>query len=624
MAGDVDPEDKTEEPTEKRLSDAVEQGETPLSREAPLFASLCAALIALLFIIPDRAQSLLVSLVGLVDDPAGWRIERGEDVLALAGPVVIASATFLLPTVVLLMSAGLLASAAQNPPRFVPHRILPDVSRISLRSGAAAHLRGARMDRVREERHQAGRGGRGRRHDARGAEGGPAERHGRRPGALPQRILDLCVKAIAAVLAATLAVAAADLGWSQILWRRDHRMSRQELKEELRQAEGDRFSRPACARCVSTARAGACCPRCRARRWWSPTPPITRSRCAMCGRGGAPVVSPRARISIALKIRAIAEEHRIPVVEDKPLARSLYAAVEVDAPDSGRILPGGRRNRASDPAREGPMGSAKALSAAEYGARPRRPPARERIIADALVDVASELRLTDAAELMLMIHNDHAANIADLVNSSTRAVLQERDAALRALRELPGAVGCDPGRRDRPRVSPRGGVRLLSPQDWRAPRRGRDPGDPVRRAGARRWRQGRPPRRRPSQRAARAVAAPLIPVSENRRPVALRADAGDNRLRKIGNMLGSPHEPGRLGTGETCDVSTTASTRKRPEKISRESRVQGIEKAHFGRRIQGNPSFSNLRFRHVSSGNAAGQDFPRSRPTSSGSILALV
>jgi hypothetical protein len=62
------------------------------------------------------------------------------------------------------------------------------------------------------------------------------------------------------------------------------------------------------------------------------------------------------------------------------------------------------------------MGSTKAMRGA---ARARRPVEREQIIADALVDVASELRLTDAAELILMIRNDHAANIADLVNSST-------------------------------------------------------------------------------------------------------------------------------------------------------------------------------------------------------------
>jgi hypothetical protein len=50
---------------------------------------------------------------------------------------------------------------------------------------------------------------------------------------------------------------------------------------------------------------------------------------------------------------------------------------------------------------------------------PLRPLDRERLIADALVDVASELRLIDAAELVAMIRNDNAANIADLVNSST-------------------------------------------------------------------------------------------------------------------------------------------------------------------------------------------------------------
>ncbi len=45
--------------------------------------------------------------------------------------------------------------------------------------------------------------------------------------------------------------------------------------------------------------------------------------------------------------------------------------------------------------------------------------AHERILADALVDVATELRLADPTELLLMIRSDHEANIADLVNSSS-------------------------------------------------------------------------------------------------------------------------------------------------------------------------------------------------------------
>jgi hypothetical protein len=45
--------------------------------------------------------------------------------------------------------------------------------------------------------------------------------------------------------------------------------------------------------------------------------------------------------------------------------------------------------------------------------------AQEKLVADGIVEVATELRLADASELMLMIRNNQDANIADLVNSST-------------------------------------------------------------------------------------------------------------------------------------------------------------------------------------------------------------
>ena len=45
--------------------------------------------------------------------------------------------------------------------------------------------------------------------------------------------------------------------------------------------------------------------------------------------------------------------------------------------------------------------------------------AHERILADAMVDVATELRLADPGEFISMIRSDHAANLADLVNSSS-------------------------------------------------------------------------------------------------------------------------------------------------------------------------------------------------------------
>ena len=45
---------------------------------------------------------------------------------------------------------------------------------------------------------------------------------------------------------------------------------------------------------------------------------------------GAPKVIAKGQDLIAQRIKQIAREHNVPVVENKPLARALYAAVEVD------------------------------------------------------------------------------------------------------------------------------------------------------------------------------------------------------------------------------------------------------------------------------------------------------
>jgi flagellar biosynthetic protein FlhB len=42
-----------------------------------------------------------------------------------------------------------------------------------------------------------------------------------------------------------------------------------------------------------------------------------------------PMVSAKGEDDLALRIRRIAEEHEVPVVENKPLARALYANTEV-------------------------------------------------------------------------------------------------------------------------------------------------------------------------------------------------------------------------------------------------------------------------------------------------------
>ena len=43
----------------------------------------------------------------------------------------------------------------------------------------------------------------------------------------------------------------------------------------------------------------------------------------------------------------------------------------------------------------------------------------ERVLADAVVGVATELRLSDPTEFILLVHGQQEANISDLVNSSS-------------------------------------------------------------------------------------------------------------------------------------------------------------------------------------------------------------
>jgi flagellar biosynthetic protein FlhB len=333
MSDDRDTDSKTEEATDKKIHDAIEQGNVPVSREVPILASLTAILIALVFVVPPRAEALVSALMRFLDDAGGWRLERSNDVLALAGLVGLAAVDFVTPVVALLMIAGVVASVAQNSPRFVPDRIMPDLSRISpwagftrlfglrgwteffksllkifavgglvalILSGQRLVLATAMYDDVAD---------------------------------LPQRALKLCLDVVAAVLVATLVVASADLAWARIHWRRDQRMSRQEVKEELRQTEGDRLMK-ARLRSLrldrSRQRMLAAVPRA-TMVVANPTHYAVAMRYVRA-EGGAPIVLAKGVDLIALKIREIAEQHEVPIVEDRPLARALYDAVSVDAP----------------------------------------------------------------------------------------------------------------------------------------------------------------------------------------------------------------------------------------------------------------------------------------------------
>jgi flagellar biosynthetic protein FlhB len=133
------------------------------------------------------------------------------------------------------------------------------------------------------------------------------------------------------VLVAIVLLVVADLVWSRFFWRRELRMTRQEIKDEQKQAEGDPIIK---GRLRSLARDRA------RKRMIARVPQATvvianPTHYAIALRyvrteNRAPIVVAKGLDLIALNIRSVAEKHGIPVVEDKVLARSLYDKVEVD------------------------------------------------------------------------------------------------------------------------------------------------------------------------------------------------------------------------------------------------------------------------------------------------------
>ena len=331
MAEQADKDSKTEEPTEKKLRDEIERGNVPVSREASIFASVAGMLIIAAFMAKDLERSMTVALERLFGDPGGWSLRNGSDAVALFQFVAWDMFRLLIPPLVILMVSGLLSSLMQNAPRVALDRIQPDLQRISLANGwhrifsargQIEFFKGVfKLISISAVVFSVLQSQRNNLIDAMAVE----------PEAIPELILMIAMRLLSVVCVATVLLLAADLVWTRTHWRRDLRMSKQEIKEELKQNEGDPL-RKARLRSLALDRMR--------KSMIAAVPKATLvianpTHYAIALRyvkeeGGAPLVVSKGQDLIALKIREIAEKHSIPIIEDKLLARSMYDSVEVD------------------------------------------------------------------------------------------------------------------------------------------------------------------------------------------------------------------------------------------------------------------------------------------------------
>ena len=331
MSEDQDKDSKTEEATEKKVRDALEKGQIAFSRETPIFVSILCFAGYFAFSGDDVIRETAYFLGRILEHSSEEKLDTALDASAMLGTVAYPVMVLLAPVLLFLMAGGLVAALAQNEPRLVAERIAPKFSRISLAKGwkkmvgkqglgefvksvsklafaslfvvialwAAPHRL---LDGMFQHTVTFG-------------------------GVVSAMVLDLLV----AVCLAMGIVAAMDLIWSRYLWREELRMTRQEVKDEMKQAEGDPIVK---ARLRSLARDRS------RQRMMSAVPTATLiianpTHIAIAlrydrAKDAAPLVVAKGQDLIALRIREVAEENNIPVFEQVDLARALNKAVKID------------------------------------------------------------------------------------------------------------------------------------------------------------------------------------------------------------------------------------------------------------------------------------------------------
>ncbi|TVR81015.1 MAG: flagellar biosynthesis protein FlhB [Rhodospirillales bacterium] len=330
MAEEQDDASKTEEPTARRLQKGRERGQVAVSQEIKSLGVLAASALALMFMFPAAMAGLTRTGRLFLEQAHAFSIEPGAAQAAMAGLVaaVVWDVALLFG---LLVFAAFAASVVQTGLLWAPSKIKPELSKLSLVKGVKRMLSLKALMEF-----------------GKGliklvvvglvafALALPLMADLEMMPAMPladvlARMHHVAIVMVAATVAVMLAVATVDY----LFQRQDHtkqmRMTRQEVRDEHRQAEGDPHVK-AKIRQLRQERSR--------QRMMAAVPDAdvvitnpTHFAVALAydiETMSAPKLVAKGVDYIARNIREVAEEHDVPIVENPPLARALHASVELD------------------------------------------------------------------------------------------------------------------------------------------------------------------------------------------------------------------------------------------------------------------------------------------------------
>ena len=330
MSDTNDAASRTEEPTPRKLQQARERGEVVKTPDVASLASLAAAAAVVALAGGTLSRGLMAAMTPFLSHPEAMSFDN-DGGMSILRSAMMAAAPVMGAVILAACAAGVAGNLIQTGFLFSPERLSLDFSKLSPASGfkrvfgldgfmqflksllkvtltallawwvVKPHL-SELEDLAKFE-----------------------------PLAMMTFAADILRRLVFAVAAFLMVVAGADWLWQRQRFMQRMRMTKEEMKEDFKQSEGDPHIK-ARQKQLRNERAR--------RRMMQAVPTATvvvmnPTHYAVAlkydqGETPAPMCVAKGVDSLALKIREIAEEAGVPVLEDPPLARALYAAVELD------------------------------------------------------------------------------------------------------------------------------------------------------------------------------------------------------------------------------------------------------------------------------------------------------
>ncbi|MBL0848627.1 MAG: flagellar biosynthesis protein FlhB [Candidatus Liberibacter ctenarytainae] len=332
MSEEETSDNKTETPSTKKIEDALNQGNAPISREVPLFFSILAFLIYLSSFAPSEVHRLANSLRDFFERSPQWKLNTASHMMFIVVDIGLSAVKLVMPGLLLLMVFGIGSYLIQGIPSPNLNTIKPSLKRVSLREGIkriysvnnlmsfiksilkiivvgiliAISLKNYHIDMIKS-----------------------ITSH---PQLILQQMFLVICKILIIILIFLALLTITDLGWTYYQWYIKLKMTKQEVKDEWKQAYGNPLLK---SRQKSIARS-----RIRHRLMEATsraTLVITNpTHYALALRyvkeeHDAPIMLAKGQNLIAAKIREIAQENNIPIFEEPILARSLFKQVSINS-----------------------------------------------------------------------------------------------------------------------------------------------------------------------------------------------------------------------------------------------------------------------------------------------------